>query len=305
MTCKVMASRPRCPQTAARYIRVQADKVIAGMQTAAGSTMKRPSRWTPLGALLREWRAARGLSQMTLALHAGTSPRHLSYVETGRSQPSRGLLTALAEALELPLRERNELLVAAGYAPAFPASSLDAPEMGLVSAAVSLILEEHEPYPAFAFDRNWDLIQASAGMTRLLEAVRPGGPKNRNILLQLFDPDDMRPAIANWSEVASELLRHLHHEIRRRPTDPRPRTLLARLTAFPGVPDAWRRREPGRPPLPVVTTALHGPDGELRFFSTLTTFVGASEVVADELRIEAMHPADEATRAFCRALAQR
>jgi transcriptional regulator with XRE-family HTH domain len=275
------------------------------MQTDTRSGKKRPSSWTPLGALLREWRANRGMSQMELALEADTSLRHLSYVETGRSQPGRELVVALADALDLPLRERNELFVAAGYAPIFSASPLDAPQMELIRVAVSAILEQHEPYPAFAFNRYWDLVQANAGMIRLLDALRPGGPKNGNILLQIFDPDDMRPVIANWEEAAGELLRHLHHEIRRSPTDARARSLLAQLTAFPGVPDNWKRRQPGISPLPVVTTAFRGPEGELRFFSTLTTFVGASDVVADELRIESMHPADEATRLMCRRLSGR
>lgn len=270
---------------------------------ATRTSTKRASTWTPFGGLLREWRSARGLSQMELAFRAEVSLRHLSFVETGRSVPGRPLVVALAEALDLPLRERNELLVAAGYAPLYSASPLEAPEMDLVRAAVGTILEQHEPYPAFAFDRRWELVQANAAMRRLLGALRPGGPRSSNILLQIFDPDDMRPAIANWTEVAGELLRHLHHEIRRTPADARLRALLARLTAFPDVPDQWKRREPGRNPLPVVTTAFSSAAGELRFFSTLTTFVGASEVTADELRIEAMYPTDAPTRAFCRALA--
>lgn len=242
---------------------------------------------------------------MGLALEADVSLRHLSYVETGRSQPGRALVTALADALELPLRERNELLVAAGYAPIFPASSLESPQMELVKDAVDAILGQHEPYPAFVFDRCWNVMQTNSGMMRLLHLMRPGGPKHSNILLQIFDPDDMRPAISNWPEVAGGLLRHLHHEIRRVPTDPRPRALLAKLMKFPAVPDDWRRRDPGKPPLPVLTTAFNGPTGELRFFSTLTTFVGTSDVVADELRIEAMHPADEVTRDLCRELSSQ
>jgi PAS domain-containing protein len=239
---------------------------------------------------------------MELALEADISLRHLSYVETGRSQPGRALVSALADALELPLRERNELFVAAGYAPLFPVSSLETPQMELVQGALDAILDQHEPYPAFAFDRCWNVIQTNAGMTRLLHLLRPGGSKHSNILLQIFDPDDMRPVILNWAEVAGGLLRHLHQEIRRVPTDPRPRALLAQLTKFPDVPDAWKVRDPGKSPLPVVTTVFSAPAGPLRFFSTLTTFVGASEVVADELRIEAMHPADQATSGLCRAL---
>ena len=240
---------------------------------------------------------------MDLALEAGMSLRHLSYIETGRSQPGRDRVAAIADVLDLPLRERNELLIAAGYAPTFPESPLEAPQMDLVRSAASAILAQHDPLPAFAFDRRWDLIEPNDGMRRLLQALRPGGPVHNNILLQIFDPDDMRPVIANWSEVACELLRHLHHEVRRFPTDGRLRSLLAQVTAFPDVPEDWKRRQPGNAPLPVVTTSFISRGERLNFFSTLTTFVGAFDVVADELRIESMHPVDESTRAFCLSLA--
>jgi len=259
---------------------------------------------TPVGRMLREWRAVRRISQLDLALDSDISTRHLSCIETGKAQPSRALLDQLADTLGMPLRERNALLLAAGYAPIYRESGLSAPELQLLARAVDSILAQQEPYPAFAVDRCWNVLAVNRGMTRLLGSIKPGGPLHGNILRQVFDPGDMRPHIGNWDEVAGDLIRHLHEACARNPVDHALHALLDEVLAFPEVPSGWRRRE-ARAPLPVITTVFIGPTGPLSFFSTLTGFGTSWDITAEETRIECMHPVDEAARAYCRALAER
>lgn len=257
---------------------------------------------TAFGRMMRDWRATRRLSQLELALRADVSARHLSYVETGKAQPGRELVEQLAEALEMPLRHRNSLLLAAGYAPQYRESELAAPEMALIRRAIDVTLKRHEPFPAFTINRYWDLLQANEGMIRLLGAVRPEGPGHDNIVRQVFDPGAMRPHIDNWDEVAGDLMRHLHHEAVRNPADRRIRELLDEAVALSGGPHRWRRAE-APAPLPVLTAVFRAGERRLTFFSTVTQFSGASDATVEDLRIETMHPADEETRAFCVALA--
>jgi len=254
--------------------------------------------------MLREWRAARGISQLDLALLSDVSARHLSYVETGRSQPSRALLEQLADALDMPLRERNALMLAAGYAPVYRETKLDAPELTLVRRAIDAILAQQSPYPAFVVDRTWNVLLANEGMGRLLTSLKPEGPRHANIVRQVFDPEDIRPLIVNWDEVAGDLVRHLHHEIARSPSDRTARDLLAEALAYPGIPARWERRDVHAAPLPVITTVFKGPRHPLGFFSTLTSFATSWDVTTQETRIECMHPLDEPTRRYCQTLAE-
>ena len=257
-----------------------------------------------MGALLREWRAARRFSQLDLALQAGVSARHLSYVETGRAQPSREMVARLADALAMPLRERNALMIAAGYAPGYGETSLATPEMAPVRRALDYMLAQHEPYPAFVMTRHWDVVLTNGGVTRLFGLLRGGPPKHANILRQIFDPDDMRPFVANWDEVARDVIRHLHAEIAAAPSDAKLRARLDEVLAYPDVPAAWRTREPGDSPLPLLTTNFRAGDTELRFLSTFATFGASRDVTVDDLRIECLFPADEGTASLCRSLAE-
>jgi len=263
-----------------------------------------PSPAAHVGALLREWRAARRLSQLDLSLQADVSARHLSYVETGRAQPSREMVARLADALAMPLRERNALMIAAGYAPEYGETSLATAEMAPVRRALDHMLAQHEPFPAFVMTRHWDVVLANGGVARLFGFLRGGPPKHANIVRQIFDPDDMRPFLANWDEVAADVIRHLHAEVAAAPSDAKARALLDEAFAYPGVPAHWRTREPGASPLPLLTTNFRARDTELRFLSTFATFGTPRDVTIDELRIECLFPADDETASLCRSLAE-
>jgi transcriptional regulator with XRE-family HTH domain len=259
---------------------------------------------SPLGALLREWRATRRLSQLALALAAETSTRHLSCVETGKSQPSRELLARLADALDMPLRERNALLLAAGFAPTFPESALGTPALAQVRRAIDFILQQQEPYPAFLLDRHWNVLQANAAAQRVNRFVLGGRDSaHRNMLRQIFDPTDLRAAIVNWQDVAGDLIHHLHDVVAATPSDATARALLDDVLAYPEVPTRWRRRDVASVPTPLLTTVLRRDAHELGFFSTLTRFGTPRDVTLDELHIECCFPTDEATSQLCRQLA--
>jgi transcriptional regulator with XRE-family HTH domain len=254
-----------------------------------------------IGRLLREWRLGRRRSQLDLALDAGVSPRHLSYVETGKSRPSASLVEQLAETLDIPLRERNALLLAAGHAPRYRETSLEAAELERSRQAIDLILDHHNPFPAFVVNRYWDVLIANRGLERLFGRLLGRPPRHMNILHQIFDPDDVRPLIAGWEDLAGDLLRHVHVDVANLPTDLRLRLLLDEILSYPGAPQSWRSSGAGAGPLPTIETRFRYGSSELRFFSTMTTFAGARDVTLSELRIESMFPADEGTAAFCRA----
>lgn len=257
-----------------------------------------------MGALLREWRAARRLSQLDLALETGISTRHLSCVETGKAQASRDTVSRLADALGMPLRERNALLRAAGFAAMHPERPLAAPALDRVRQAVDLILGHQEPYPAFVIDRHWNVLATNAAAVRVNQMLMDGRPgKHGNLLHQIFDPEDFRPVIVNWEEVAARFLRHLHDDVAANPSDRRTSQLLEEILAYPDVPARWRARQLEEEPSPVVTLTFNSRFGELRFFETITTFAAPYDVTLDEIRVDCTFPADERTAAVCAELA--
>jgi len=213
------------------------------------------------------------------------------------------MLSRLADALHIPLRDRNALLTAAGFAPSYRETALDTPEMARVRQAIQFILDHHEPYPAIVTNRYWDILLVNRAFPRVLGLVNPSPPKHGNVLRQIFDPQDMRPFLTNWEEVAGDLIRHLHNEVAASPSDAKIRRLLEDVLGYPDVPDRWRTREPGATTVPLLTTAFGNGEVQLRFFSTLTTFGTPHDVTLDELRIESMFPADERTAEICRGLA--
>jgi transcriptional regulator with XRE-family HTH domain len=257
-----------------------------------------PQRRGHIGLLLRQWRAARRISQLDLALEAGISARHLSYVETGRAQPSREMVLRLAEALQVPLRERNTLLLAAGYAPLYSETSLNTPEMAEARRAVEIILAQQEPYPAIVIDRHWNILDSNAATGRFLSLFPEcvlSEPLNGPRLI--FHPQGLRPFVENWDDVAWRIIQRVHREAASNPADLATRALLDELLNYPGVPSQWRMPDLDRAPGPLLTVDYQLNDHTLRFFSTITTFGTPQDVTLQELRIECFFPADETTRA--------
>jgi transcriptional regulator with XRE-family HTH domain len=253
----------------------------------------------PVGELLRGWREQRRLSQMELALDAAVSTRHLSFVETGRSAPSREMVLRLAEHLELPLRERNRLLLAAGYAPVYSHAELDAPELAEVRAAVRQVLTGHEPYPAAAVDRAWNLVDANAGVAMMTAGVAPEllGPPANAMRLALH-PDGLAPRIANLGEWRAHLLARLRRQVALT-ADPVLVELLQEVSDYPCDDPVPETEVPGAGEVVTPLRLRHG-DGELAFFSTVTVFGTPLDVTVSELAIESFFPADAATAAALR-----
>jgi transcriptional regulator with XRE-family HTH domain len=261
----------------------------------------------PVGHLLREWRRRRRMSQLDLACEADISTRHLSFLETGRSLPSREMLLHLAERLEIPLRERNVLLVAAGYAPVFPERSLEDPALEAARKAVDLVLAGHEPYPALAVDRHWRLIASNNAIQPLLAGVDAWllWPPI-NVLRLSLHPAGLASRIANFAEWRSHLLARLRRQIELT-ADPILIELLSELRSYP-APNCARTSAPATGgeyagivvPLRLITEA-----GALAFFSTTTVFGTPVDITLSELALESFFPADAATAQIMRRFAER
>jgi transcriptional regulator with XRE-family HTH domain len=266
------------------------------------ATITAPSGAPTVGSLLRDWRQRRRRSQLDLANEAAVSARHLSFVETGRSKPSPELVMHLAEHLDVPLRERNSLLLAAGYAPRFAQTPLDASEMAPVRDALDVILAGHQPFPAMVVDRHWNFVTGNATAVRLLsEGLAPELLEPPvNIMRASLHPDGMAPRIVNFGPWATHLVDRVRREAEAT-GDTVLRDLHAELCSYPGV--AGSETEPDTVSRLFVPLVLRMPDGsELTFFSTVATFGTARDVTVEELSIESFFPADEATAAALRAL---
>jgi transcriptional regulator with XRE-family HTH domain len=238
-------------------------------------------------AALKERRAARRLSQLELALLAGTTQRHLSFIESGRSVPGREMVVRLTESLSLPLRERNQLLLAAGYAPAYPETALDSPDLAPVLGALTHILDAHMPYPAIVVDKYGEVVAANAGQRILVDGSAEHVRANAYRLA--LHPEGMAPRIANFAEWGWHVLNAMTAELNRNP-DKRLAALHAELSQY--VPEA--RVAPGHLGF-AVPLQLRIPDGELRLMTTITSFATAVDVTVSELKLEAFLPADQAT----------
>ena len=252
----------------------------------------------PFGPLLRSWRTSRHLTQLDLALEAGVSARHLGFLECGRSSPSREMVLTLADAMEIPLREQNVLLQAAGFAPIFRESDLTGPDISGIRTALDLILRRHEPFGAIAITHRWDVVMANRPQATMLTALVGREicaycvlePPRPNVLQLLFAPVGLRQMLANWEAVARETL----HRARRDALWARDAQLEATVREFSAtlasVSDA-----PDRGGAAVLPVEVREQETVLRFFSTLTTLGAPQDVTLQELRIEAFHPADPAT----------
>ena len=252
------------------------------------------------GLLLKEWRRVRRKSQLTVALEASVSPRHLSFVESGRSVPSRDMVQTLAEALDVPLRERNALLVAAGYAPLYPERALASSDLIQVRRALTRLLDHQEPYPAVVLDRQWNVLETNRAAPKLfaLFVDLAALPQPRNLLRSMFDPAGLRPWIANWQTVAQTLVQRVFREAVAGVPDPRVLSLLEDLRAYPGSPAPGPATPVGELPFHPVQFRKGGLS--LSFFSMVTTVGAPFDITAQELRIEAFFPSDDETERFAR-----
>jgi transcriptional regulator with XRE-family HTH domain len=251
----------------------------------------------PFSDLLREWRQRRRKSQLGLACEAEISTRHLSFLETGRSQPSREMVLRLAERLDVPLRARNALLASAGFAPIFAERALDDPAFGPFREAVDLVLKGHEPYPALAIDRHWTLLAANAAVLRLVAGTDPAllAPPANMLRLSLH-PQGLAPRIANLAEWRGHLLARLRRQIDAT-ADPALASLLQELRAYP-APGGNDPEEMDHPPgAVIVPLRLAAGGGVLNLFSTTTVFGTPLDVTLAELALECFYPADSATAA--------
>jgi transcriptional regulator with XRE-family HTH domain len=253
-----------------------------------------------VGALLRDWRQRRRRSQLDLALDAGVSARHVSFVETGRAQPSREMVLHLAEELEVPLRERNHLLLAAGYAPVYGERSLDHSDMAPVREALDLVLRGHEPYPAVVVDRGWNVVAGNRANPILLEGCAPALLKPPlNVLRVSLHPDGMAPRIVNLGPWRAHLLERVDRQIALT-GDAELAELRAEVASYPAPEHAARSEAIGDIAVPLHVRSGAGAD--LRFFSTMATFGTAVDITVAELSIESFFPADEATAEAMREL---
>ncbi|MDR3095944.1 MAG: helix-turn-helix transcriptional regulator [Paraburkholderia sp.] len=259
-----------------------------------------------LGDLLRYWRDARGVSQLDLSLEAGISQRQISFIESGRSVPGRDTLLTLAQTLDVPLRERNALLLAAGYAPMYSEAPWNAEEMQGVVHALERVVRQHEPFPAIVMDRHWNVLMTNDAAPRFfgcfIDMASRAGP--RNMLHLIFDPQGMRPFVADWDAVARSLLQRVHRESVGHVVDAGTRRLLDELLDYPDVPRDWRTHHglSAAHTMPVIALGFIHEGVVLRYFSMVTTVGAPQNVAAQELRLECMFPADDETEARHREL---
>jgi transcriptional regulator with XRE-family HTH domain len=259
-----------------------------------------------LGGLLKHWRNLRGASQLGLALDAGISQRHLSFIESGRSVPSRPTLTSLMQSLDVPLRERNAFFVSAGYAPVYSEAPWNAREMDGITHALERMLRQNDPFPALVMDRYWNVLHTNASSPRFfgsfIDMKARTGP--RNMLHLIFDPAGMRPFVVEWESTAKCLVQRVYREMIGRVLDAQTQVLLDELFAYPGVDPSWRLRGSvgSAPNLPMVPLSFAKDGKVLNYFSMVTTVGAPQSVAAQEMRIESLFPADEVTEALHRTL---
>ena len=277
------------------------------MQTPARTVSPPATDANQFGSLLRQWRLTRRLSQLDLALDAEVSSKHVSFLETGRSQPSREMILRLAEVLDVPVRQRNTLLRAAGFSAHYTESDWGDPHLAEIQRSIEMLIEAHDPFPAVVCDQGFNvhLQNRSAGalMQQILpaEAIARAAEGTPNLVELLFDPNGYRPAIANWPEVGAAMIQRLHREVSLHGGE-QSAALLEKALAAPGVPSEWRFPDLESElrvvvPLHIRTDAL-----DLRLFTAITTLGTALDVTLRELVIETFLPADQATEEQLRGL---
>jgi transcriptional regulator with XRE-family HTH domain len=270
------------------------------MQQRAITSNQQPDSF---GMLLKQWRNQRGFSQLDLAVTSQISQRHISFLESGRAKPSQEMVLQLAAFLEIPLRQQNLMLSAAGFAPIHTETDLSAPEITSVRKALDFMLQKQEPYPAFVVDRYWNLLLTNNAADRLL-AVFIDPDKLRtlfyvngkiNLMRVIFHPQGLRPFIVNWENFANHLLQRIHRSATTESEGDRSTALLKELMSYPGVANIWQASNPVAPNTLLLAIHLKRNALELQFFSTIATLGTSYDITLQELRIECLFPADEVT----------
>jgi transcriptional regulator with XRE-family HTH domain len=269
--------------------------------TSTAASASASTSLSSLGTLLRYWRGVRRVSQLDLASEAGTTPRYVSFVETGRAQPSRQMVLRLARALDVPLRERNDLLLAAGYAPVFSLGALGSAQLARVDEALGSMLDQHEPFPAVAMNRGWDVLRANGGATRLFGTLLAPDPipPDANVLRLIVEPGPVRDSILNWSAVVPALFDRARREAVAGVVDPVTEALVRQLSDRPDVRQALTAADPSSPSAaaaPVIDVVFAFEGEVVSFFSVVSTIGTPIDVTAQELRLEAFFPSDSASR---------
>lgn len=275
-------------------------------------SLTQPSQASAFGGLLREWRSQRKLSQLELALQGGISQRHLSFLESGRSRPSREMVLGLCETLDIPLRERNALLGAAGFAPLYRERSLQGAEMEPVRRALELTLKHHEPYPAVVVDRDWNLVLQNEASQRFFGLLGDPAviwprtcPDGRpNVMRLTFHPEGLRPYIANWEQLGPSMLNRLRREAAMLSGPHGLSALLEELLSYPGIPEQWKVPDWEQPLTPILPMELQKDGLTCSLFTMIAMFGTPQDITVDELRLETFFPADSATDMLLQQLAR-
>jgi transcriptional regulator with XRE-family HTH domain len=283
------------------------------MRTASPSAVAATTASQPdmFGPMLRAWRRRRGASQLALALQSGVSQRHVSFLESGRAKPSREMVVQLTTALDVPLRQRNTMLLAAGFAPVYRETSLGAPELTPVRQAIDRMLKQQEPYPAVVIDRLWNLLDANEAAVAFTIFLNEGPPppplpgKQPNLLRSLLDPKGLRPKLANWEEVARYLVSTTYAEILADGGEPKALAFIEEVMAYPDVPASFRKLRFEERPQPVLTLDYIVGGKSLSVFTTIATLGTPQDVTLQEVRIECFFPADDRSDALFRSLAAK
>lgn len=266
-------------------------------------TTTNPNQSHSFRTLLRHWRTQRGHSQLDLAIISQVSQRHISFLESGRAKPSREMVLQLANVLEIPLRQQNLMLTAAGFAPIHAETDLAAPEMTSVRKAIDFMLQQQEPYPAIVVDRYWNLLLTNNAATQLLTAfIDPNQLQTLfcldgkiNLMRVMFHPQGLRPFVMNWGDFAGHLLQRLHREALAEGESEQSNALLNELMSYPGVSEIWHSSNRAIQNTLLLTVHLKRNALELQFFSTIATLGTPYDITLQELRIECLFPADAVT----------
>jgi len=241
----------------------------------------------------------KGFSQLDLAMDADVSSKHISFLETGRNKPSRNMILLLSGSLDLPLRNRNELLLAAGFSENYSRTPLHEKEMESIRSILKMMLAKHEPYPAVVLNWDWNILMSNDGFNHVLElmkSLKSDFSTSSNVVELIFDPQGLKPFIRNWEEVASLAIQRLHRE--KMENKNRHEVLLERLLSYPGTPSRWRSLNFKKNSVPIIHMELKIGDVSLKLFTTLSSFGTPIDVTAEEIVVEQYFPADEATKLF-------